>query len=298
MKTKLFITGGGGFIGRNFINTYYDRYDITAIARIGSKIDELKCKKFVYDRDVKQLDNLFMEAHSGYGGVLHLATLYLSNHNIYDIERLIDSNITFGSEVLESACNNNIKFFINIITFSLFANSLHYNPLTFYDSTKQAFCDILELYKSKFKHIKFINLLFYNTYGNDDIRPKVLNLWHRISKSGELLEMSKGEQLIDITHIDDVVNALDIAIRDIDYLDSDVIYTIENTNRPTLRELSNIFENATNTKLNIKWNRPYRLNEIFNPISSLDSNQLCKLPNWNPSIDLSEGIRRVFGSAL
>lgn len=68
MKTKLFITGGSGFIGRNFINTYYDRYDITAIARIGSKIDELKCKKFVYDRDVKQLDNLFMEAHSGYGG--------------------------------------------------------------------------------------------------------------------------------------------------------------------------------------------------------------------------------------
>lgn len=230
-----------------------------------------------------------------WGGVLHLATLYLSNHNICDIEKLIDSNITFGSEVLESACNNNIKFFINILTFSIFANSTTYNPLTFYDSTKQAFYDILELYKSNFKNTKFINLLLYNTYGANDTRPKVLNLWHKISKSGQCLEMSKGEQLIDISHIDDVINAINIAIKNIDSLDSDIIYTIENTPRLSLRELAKVFENATNTKLNIKWNKPYRENEIFNPISSLDSTKLQKLPHYIPSININDGIKSVFG---
>lgn len=180
----------------------------------------------------------------------------------------------------------------------MFANSHHYNPLTFYDSTKQAFCDILELYKSKFKDIKFINLLLYNTYGSNDTRPKILNLWHKISKSGELLEMSKGDQFIDITHIDDVINALYITIRDINTLDSNIIYTIENPNRPTLKELADIFETATNVKLNLKWNKPYRLNEILNPISSINSKQLCKLPNWQPTIDLRDGIKQVFGSLL
>ena len=110
--------------------------------------------------------------------------------------------------------------------------------------------------------------------------------------------MSKGEQLIDISHIDDVVNAINIAIKNIDSLDSDIIYTIENFPRLSLRELARIFENATNTTLNIKWSKPYRANEIFNPISSLDSTRLQKLPHYSPKISIYDGIKSVFGESL
>ena len=46
-----------------------------------------------------------------------------------------------------------------------------------------------------------------DTFGPDDIRPKIFNLWKRISETGESIDMSLGEQLIDVTYIEDVIAA-------------------------------------------------------------------------------------------
>lgn len=237
-------------------------------------------------------------------GILHLATKYLSSHTPNDIKDLIWANIIFGSEVLESALIFKPKFFINILTFSQFANSTSYNPATFYDATKQAFYNITQLYKDAFGS-KFLNILLYNTYGKGDTRGKFLDLWHTISLNGKALEMSEGAQKIDISHISDIVHALDLAIRNYQVLDSAKIYTLENHPRYTLKEIAEIFENITNRKLNILWgNKPYRKNEIFNPITesspfcesqeNAESSKFAKLPKYAPKITLKEGIRQTF----
>ena len=46
-----------------------------------------------------------------------------------------------------------------------------------------------------------------DTFGPDGIRPKIFNLWKRISETGESIDMSLGEQLIDVTYIEDVIAA-------------------------------------------------------------------------------------------
>lgn len=179
------------------------------------------------------------------------------------------------------------------MTFSQFANSISYNPATFYDATKQAFYNITQLYKDAFTESKFLNILLYNTYGKGDTRGKFLNLWHKISLNGELLEMSEGAQKIDISHISDVVLALELAIRNYQILDSTKIYTLENHPRYTLKEIAKIFEIATNRKLNILWGgKPYRKNEIFNPIA--ESGNFIRLPKYTPKITLKEGIKQTF----
>lgn len=263
-----------------------------------------------------QNDNLRKNAESSDFGILHLATKYLSSHTPNDIKDLIEANITFGSEILESALVFKPKFFINILTFSQFANSTSYNPATFYDATKQAFYNITQLYKDAFLESKFINILLYNTYGAGDTRGKFLNLWHEIALNGKSLEMSEGAQKIDISHISDVVCALDLAIENYGRLDSAKTYTLENHPRYTLKEIAEIFEHATNRKLNILWgSKPYRKNEIFNPIaesnennadsakgaestrfaeSSAESSDFVRLPGYAPKITLKDGIRQTF----
>ncbi|MGX2982262.1 NAD-dependent epimerase/dehydratase family protein [Helicobacter sp. 23-1045] len=228
-------------------------------------------------------------------GILHLATKYLSSHKPSDISDLISANITFGSEILEGTLPFCPKFFINILTFSQFANSANYNPLAFYDGTKEAFYNITKLYSEAFKKTKFLNLLLYNTYGSGDVRGKFLNLWDKISRDNQTLEMSAGEQKIDISHIDDIMRGLDLAICDYEMMDSAKIYTLENRPRKSLREIAKIFESATGRRLNIAWgSKAYRKNEIFDPISSVDSAKFIKLPHFSAKISLEDGIKRVF----
>lgn len=228
-------------------------------------------------------------------GILHLATKYIQSHTPEDIQTLIDSNIAFGSEILEATMDLKPRFFINILTFSQFANSHTYNPASFYDATKQAFYEIIELYKNAFKETRFLHILLYNTYGGNDTRDKILNLWDKISQNGEDLAMSAGEQCIDISHIDDVVRGLDMAIKSAESLDCSKIYTLENFPRYTLKEVAKIFETATKRELKIAWGaKPYRKNEIFSPVSSADSPAFVKLPKYEAKISLESGIKQVF----
>lgn len=291
---KLLISGATGFVGINFIQKLYSKYNLTAIVRPTSNAEKIKnfCNLFTYDGDIQALINFCK--YEKFDGVIHLATHYQPSHSAQDFSKILNSNIIFGAHLLEALSFSPPKFFINTTTFSQFANSSLYSPAGLYDATKQAFCDIMQFYSVNNLTI-FCNLLLYNTYGSNDNRPKIFNLWHRIAQTQETLEMSLGEQKIDISHIDDIVRGFAILIELCakETVKNLSTFTLENQ-RYTLRELATIFMKATNTDLPIIWGaKPYRYNEIMDPISSNNSN-LKKLPGWEPKIPLIEGIRNVF----
>lgn len=290
---KLLVTGATGFVGKNFIFQLHKKYKITALVRTESDTSMIEeyCSIYRDNGDIQTLSAFIQE--ECFDGVIHLATYYQPSHSSKDFLTMLSSNIIFGSKLLEALCSNPPKFFINTITFSQFTNSSSYTPAGLYDATKQAFCDIICFYASKLPTI-FCNLLLYNTYGANDNRPKVFNLWSKIAKTQETMEMSKGEQKIDISHIDDVINGFQTLIElcQNDKISTLSTYTLENQ-RYTLKELANIFMQATNTHLPIIWGaKPYRENEIMDPISSKNSN-LKKLPYWEPKISLQEGIKTI-----
>lgn len=292
---KLLITGATGFVGTNLILQLHNTYQITALVRAESDASMIEeyCSIYRDNGDIQTLSAFIQE--ECFDGVIHLATYYQPSHSPKDFLTILSSNIIFGSKLLEALCANPPKFFINTITFSQFANSSSYAPAGLYDATKQAFCDIVCFYASKLPTI-FCNLLLYNTYGANDNRPKVFNLWSKIAKTQETMEMSKGEQKIDISHVDDVINGFQTLIElcQNDKISTLSTYTLENQ-RYTLKELAEIFMQATDTHLPIIWGaKPYRENEIMDPISSKNSD-LKKLPYWEPKISLYEGINDVFG---
>lgn len=291
---RLLITGATGFIGRNLILKLYKKHKITAIVRNNSDVSKIQdfCTLFYIKGNIQKPKLLINQER--FDGVIHLATYYQSSHTDKDFSKMISSNIIFGATLLEALSHNPPSFFINTTTFSQYANSSLYNPASLYDATKQAFCDIVHFYATKMPTI-FCNLLLYNTYGANDNRPKIFNLWNKIANTQSTIEMSKGEQKIDISHINDVVHGFEILIElcKNNQVPTLSTFTLENQ-RYTLRELAEIFEYATNTKLPIIWGaKPYRQNEVMEPISSKNSS-VSKLPYWKPKMSLYKGIRHLY----
>ena len=294
-KLKILLTGATGFIGTNFVLNLHKKYEIIALVRQSSDVSKIDkfCKIYRYDESIESIQKVF--ENEKIDGVVHIASLVLSGKNEgLLIKPLIDSNIVFGSLILEAFYNNPLLFFINTLSCFEFSNSPTYNPANFYAATKKAFYDISKYYSNTLPTC-FTHLLLYDTYGLNDTRTKIFNLWKKIAQNGETLEMSKGEQKIDISHVDDVINGFDILIQLCldNKIKNNQIYTLENK-RYTLKELASLFEKYSGLKLNIKWGaKPYRENEIFNPISAKDSKELKKLPNYKPKISLEEGIKML-----
>ncbi|PAF41221.1 NAD(P)-dependent oxidoreductase [Helicobacter sp. 11S03491-1] len=296
---RLLLTGATGFVGRNFIDLLHKKYSITAIVRQNSHVEsiESQCEIFVYDNDISRLSSFLR--NKKFDGIIHLATFYKPSHTPNDILNFIDSNITFGASILEAMSASGVDFFINTTTFSQYTHPTSdiFYPAGFYDSTKEAFVDIMQYYSIHLP-TKFANLMLYNTYGKNDTRPKIFNLWKQNIQNKQTLQMSKGEQLIDITHIQDVIAGFDNLI---DFLSkmtkkSSLIpnFTLEN-NRLSLKNLAKIYEDTLGVKLNISWGaKPYRKGEIMNPISTQISQNFTKVPNWKPTIDITDGIKKLY----
>ena len=293
---KILLTGATGFIGTNFVLNLHDKYEIVALVREGSNTSKIEsfCKVYRYDGKIESLIKIFKEEK--FDGVVHLATLYKANHTYNEIDSLIYSNIKFGVDILEAIKVIPVAFFINTMTAFEYSNSDKYNPVNFYAATKHAFFDIIKYY-SGVASTYFSHLMIFDTYGANDTRPKIFNLWKKIAKSGEVLEMSAGEQKIDISHVDDVINGFDILI-DLcvkKKVKNNQIFALESPKRYFLRKLAKIFEKGTNIKLNIKWGaKPYRENEIMNPVSTKRCKEIKKLPKWKQKINLEKGIEALW----
>ena len=90
-----------------------------------------------------------------------------------------------------------------------------------------------------------------------DPRGKILSLWRDLLRNPpkQNLAMSDGLQVLDLTHIDDIISGFALAIDSIDCLHTSTIYTLESTNRIRLRELASVFESLANARLPLDFRR-------------------------------------------
>ncbi len=299
---KILMTGITGFIGHHLGERLVnDGHEVYAIVRPTSKINELSenlrrnVKFLTYDKDNTVLDiitDLCVDDRRP-DVVYHLATNFMNAHRFEDIQDLIQSNITFGTELLDAMVANNVYNFINVGTFTQHYDDAEYSPVNLYAATKECFEGIIKYY-AEARNLKCIALHLFDTYGADDKRGKILGLLKKISESGETLKMSPGGQLMDLVYVDDVVEAFVaagklLAACKYDYCDT---YGVSSTKPIPLREVVKIFESVAGKKLSIEWGgRPYRAREVMVPWKSYKL-----LPGWTPKISLQEGIKKFLGA--
>jgi nucleoside-diphosphate-sugar epimerase len=289
---KILVTGATGYLGESFVQLLQNKYEMVALVRVNSNIESLEkrdCKIIKYFNDDDILD--IFETHL-FDGVVHFASHVCVEHAYDDIKSLINSNITFGTLLLEASVKTKVKWFINTGTFWQNYQNESYNPVNLYAATKKAFEDIARYY-TETSDLIFTTIKLNDTFGPNDKRAKVFNLWTSVVSSGETLKMSPGEQIIDISYIDDVVDAYEQLIKHLANYKTTAFknrtFVVTNKEKMTLRELARLFEKATHSKLNIDWGeREYRDREVMSPYSLGES-----VPGWKQQYTLEDAIRKT-----
>ena len=292
-KHRVLLTGITGFIGSHLaLRLLREGYEVHAIVRSNSKINAL-CSELLHmvqfhrvevSRDLPEIIK-----ESSPELVYHLASLYLSGHEYKDIPELMESNIVFGTQLLEAMKVHHVCRFVNAGTSWQHYQDASYNPVNLYAASKQAFLDILRYYEAVME-LQVINLQLFDTYGPGDKRRKIMDLLKENALQKETLRMSPGEQYLDLMHVDDVVDAFLLAGKYLlegqyEYCGT---YALSSGHLITLQELAKLYEKITGQTLHIMWGgRPYREREVMIPWQTGKS-----LPGFSPAISLEEGIRR------
>ena len=291
---KILVTGATGFVGKHLLRKLSD--DNSEVV-ISIRPDEkspftTRILTHVFNYDKIQDDIAFLKEQE-LDGVIHLASLYLTTHKPEQAIQLIESNVKFGTHILEASAHAGIEWFINTGTFWQNYDNDEYSPVNLYASTKQAFESIAQYYIET-DQIKFCTIKLADTFGPGDSRPKIFNLWDKISKTGEILDMSPGEQVLDLCYIDDIVDCFmllaDHLIRNNPTIRNGEVYSVTAEKRFTLKELAIMFVEATGRKLNINWGgKPYREREVMVPWQAGR-----RVPGWYPKTSVEDGIKKMY----
>jgi nucleoside-diphosphate-sugar epimerase len=288
------VTGATGFVGSNLARRLSaDGWNTHIVVRPDSTLEllvDVEKRITVHKHDGSNDGMHGILAETKPDVVFHLASLFLSEHSSTDISRLVQSNILFGTQLLEAMAAHGVTRIVNTGTSWQHFDNMPYSPVNLYAATKQAFEDILQYYVEA-RGIQAITLKLFDTYGPNDPRPKLFHLLEKIAREGTTLAMSPGEQSIDLVYIDDVLQAFVIAAERLltGNAQGHERYGVSSGSPIPLKELVESYGNVIGKKLPIEWGgRPYRGREVM-----LTCNTLFMLPGWSPKIPLEDGIKKI-----
>ncbi len=277
---NILITGATGFVGRHLVKDLQCcAHEVHILVRPSTDCSSINVSHiFTFNDNIEALSVYLRQERID--GIIHLASLYIAEHQAEQIKSIIDSNIYLGTALLEATKAAGMKWFLNTGTiwqnYNVSDYSDQYNPVNLYAASKQAFVTMAKYY-TETSSLRFCTLKLCDTYGTDDPRRKIFTLFNEIAASGKELAMSPGEQRLDILHIDDVVSGF---IQLAKMLQDDATelreeYVLTSGQVYSLKEWAHLYEQQNNVCLNVKWGgRCYRQREVMKPYVG------NVLPNW------------------
>jgi len=291
---RALVTGATGFVGKHLVRRLVrDGWQVSVLARTTSSIDTVsdiaeKVTAFRHDGSTGGMMDMVREAAPDV--VFHLASLFLAQHTPEDVEGLVRSNVLFGTQLLEGMGAAGVTRLVNAGTAWQHYENSDYRPVCLYAATKQAFEAMLEYYVDAFS-VNAVTLKLYDTYGPEDTRRKLFAVLRENSLLGTPIDMSPGEQIMDVVYIDDIVEAFVTAAGLLmeGRLQGSRRYALSSGAPLRLRDLVETYARVTGRELKVNWgSRPYRHREVMVPWD-----RGMPLPGWEPRINLESGIRLI-----
>lgn len=294
MSKCVLLTGATGFVGgavaRHFVR---QGFSVALLLRPGSDfacLDDIRSDVTVHVHDgaMSSMQKIFDDVRPDI--VVHLASLFIAEHTAENIDALIQSNIGFSAQLAEAASLSGVAGFLNVGTSWQGFEGDDARPVNLYAATKAAFECLLRWYADARK-LRSITLKLYDTYGLSDRRRKLIGILTDAFRSSTALEMSPGDQILDLTHVDDIANAFIIAAERL-LAPSSVTYEsfLLSGTRLTLKALVAKFGEMCDdqSRPDITFGgRPYRAREVMEPITGPG------LPGWRIAVTLDDGIRQM-----
>ena len=291
MKKKiLLLTGTTGFVGYKFLSfALSNGFSVVDILREKNK----KNKKIRELRNAypKKYKNIFFANNNNLSSQLknikadyfiNFATLYSNNHSHSQIVDFIESNILFPTLIYD-IINNKIKKMINFGSMMQHSKDEKLISKNLYAATKNAFEMIANYYVNTNNKTKFYNIKFYESFGDNDKRKKIIPTIINNYKQNKITKIISKQLALNIIHTDDIINSIMILLNN--NITSGT-YCIKNTNNIKISQLIDMLNKVLNKKIKVKYGNK--------SITSNYYNNLKILPYWKPNKNLENKIIKTF----
>ena len=265
---KILLTGGTGFIGSNILDEIVKYFAVTILIR--KKI--LKKRKninYLYFDSPNNLSNLLKKKE--FDTIIHCATHYKKKHDESDIKKMIDANIYIGNIILENYKKLKFTKFINFTSVWEDFNGIKDNPPNLYAALKLSFSNIIKFYKKECRDVSFYNLYLSETFGENDVRKKLLPTMKSNYKKNLMSSVVSKNLNINIINMKDVISAVNLILNK-NIKDGD--YAIINKKSINISDLFFKFNKTKGRKLKIKW--------VSNKVLIEKMINYKKIPGWKP----------------
>lgn len=287
---KIFITGVTGYIGGRLVDGLLQKkYQVAGLVRNLSEDTNLQlrgCKLYQYRNNLGSIKDALQDFRPDI--VIHLASLFLSNHQPVDIDPLVDSNILLSARLYEAMLDVGINKIINTGTSWEHYQNANFNPVNLYAATKGAAESILDYY-SHAKNFTTLNFKLFDSYGPGDSRKKLFFYLREAARNEVTLKMSPGEQLINLVYIDDIISAYTQTISSINKYTGKHVFGVGTEKLISLKNLVAIYSDVIQRDVPVHFGAlPYKDREVMTPWDDY-----LKVPDWSPQTSWVDGISKM-----
>lgn len=301
---RIFVTGGGGFIGLSLVNYLFSKgHEITIFDNFSNcsrKNTQLILKKRIslIEGDILNIEDLENNLID-YEMVIHLAAQIDVKESIKNPDFTIKQNVEGTMNVLNICHKNKISNFITASSAAVYGHSSKMplteksptNPISTYGKSKLIMEQNLKAF-SQSHDLNSIALRFFNVYGpnqTDAYAGVITKFLSNISKNEALTIFGDGSATRDFIYLDDVLNSIDCAIANIDSKKGNV-YNIGIGNSVSIKQLANILISLSGKDLSITFAK-FREGDILHSQTSIDLAK--KELSFFPKNSLETGLKKL-----
>lgn len=293
---KILVTGGAGFIGSHLTDKLIQQgHVVSIIDNLSSgKKNNINKKSVFFNLDIKSLSLGLIIKKINPEVVFHFAAQTSISRSMQAPMQDFETNLIATQNLINAIIQTQVKKIVFASSGAVYGERIRFpikesdnkNPFSTYGISKLA-SEYLFNSLSKQRKIGCTTLRFSNVYGprqDSSGEGGVVSIFiNSILREKDITIYNNGNQTRDFIYVKDVVAA---CLKCLEHDISD-IFNVSTSKETKILSIGSILEDLFETKINFKFQKR---NFIEASRSSLSNSKFKKLVNWQPKINLKDGL--------